>query len=125
MTIKVRTGGNTVNVDNVSTKNVTIVQKVTVGKPVRKIDPRIINIDEIRGIDTSGKQDGDSLVWNATEGVWKPEAISASSSLTIDTLSGVDTSTKINGSVLIYNTSTENFEASTLLEEQTINGGQY
>src|SRR6056300_1323460 len=116
MTIKVRTGGNTVNVDNVSTKNVTIVQRVTVGRPVRKIDPRIVNIDEIRGIDTSGKEDGDSLVWNSTEGVWKPEAISASSN--INTLSGVDTSTKINGSVLIYNTSTENFEASVLLEEQ-------
>lgn len=114
---------NSINVDNVSTKNVTVVKKVTVGKPVRKIDPRIVSIDEIRGIDTSGKIDGDSLVWNATEGLWKAQSVGGSTS--INDLAGVDTSTKINGSILIYNTTTENFEASTLLQEQTINGGQY
>jgi len=121
MAIKV--SRNSINVDNVSTKNVTVVKKVTVGKPVRKIDPRIVNIDEIRGIDTSGKVDGDSLVWNATEGLWKAQSLGGSNS--INDLAGVDTSTKINGSILIYNTTTENFEASTLLQEQTINGGQY
>lgn len=124
MAIRIRTGSNTVNVDNVATKNVTIVKKVTVGKPVRKVDPRIINIDEIRGIDTSGKVDGDSLVWSATDGVWKPQKIEADA-ISIDVLTGVDTSSKVNGSVLIYNSTSENFEASTSLEEQTINGGQY
>jgi len=127
MAIRIRTGSNTVNVDNVATKNVTIVKKVTVGKPVRKVDPRIINIDEIRGIDTSGKVNGDSLVWNATEGLWKPQRVESAEegALTLDELSDVDTSSKVNGSVLIYNSTSENFEASTSLEQQTINGGQY
>jgi len=48
-----------------------------------------------------------------------------SESGSIDRIDGVDTSGKTDGSVLVYNTSSENFEATTILEKQIINGGQY
>lgn len=70
----------------VSLRGRTQVKKVVVGKPIRRINTQTTTIDNISGIDTSGKVDG---------------------------------------SLLIYNSSSGNFEASTTLEEQEINGGQY
>lgn len=43
----------------------------------------------------------------------------------IDSLVDVDTSEKINGSLLIYDETDEKFKASTLLERQTLNGGNF
>lgn len=43
----------------------------------------------------------------------------------IDTITGVDTSGKTDGSVLVYNGNSTLWEATTDLEKQTINGGQY
>ena len=43
----------------------------------------------------------------------------------INTLNGVDTTGSVNGSLLVYNSSTGNYEATTLLENQEVNGGQY
>lgn len=70
----------------VSLRGRTQVKKVVVGKPIRRINTQTTTIDNISGIDTSGKVDG---------------------------------------SLLVYNSSSGNFEASTTLEEQEINGGQY
>lgn len=123
MAIRVRTDGTSTSVENVATKGVTIVKKVTVGKPVRKVNAAVTSIDNIRGVDTSGKEDGFILVYNESTDTWETRSNSASSN--INTLGGVDTTTKTNGSVLVYNSSTENFEATIELQEQTINGGQY
>ncbi len=43
----------------------------------------------------------------------------------ISDLIDVDTSGKTDGSLLIYDEETEKFKASTLLDKQDINGGQY
>lgn len=45
--------------------------------------------------------------------------------LNINELSGVNTSGKVNGSLLIYNSATSLWTASTDLENQNINGGNY
>lgn len=70
----------------VSLRGNTKVKRVVVGKPIRRINTTVINVDNLGGIDTAGK---------------------------------------VNGSLLIYNSATGNFEASTLLENQEVNGGQY
>lgn len=43
----------------------------------------------------------------------------------INNLGGVDTSAVTNGSTLVYNDATGNFEATTELNNQEVNGGQY
>lgn len=124
MAIRVRADGTTTNVENVSAKGITIVKKVTVGKPVRKVNAAITDINNLAGVDTSTKEDGFILVYNETTEKFEAKANTASN-LNIDNLNGVDTTAKVTGSVLVYNATTENFEATTELEEQTINGGQY
>jgi len=48
-----------------------------------------------------------------------------SGAFTIDNLGGVDTTSKQDGSVLVYNASTTKFEATTTLDKQLINGGNF
>lgn len=43
----------------------------------------------------------------------------------IDAITGVNTDGAVNGSVLVYNASTTAWEATTTLEQQELNGGQY
>lgn len=43
----------------------------------------------------------------------------------INNLAGVDTSGVTDGAILVYNESTENFEATSTLNNQEVNGGQY
>lgn len=43
----------------------------------------------------------------------------------IGDLTDVDTTAKVNGSILIYDETQEKFLASTLLEKQTVNGGNF
>lgn len=43
----------------------------------------------------------------------------------INNLTGVDVSGATDGATLIYNASSGNFEATTTLEKQEFNGGQY
>lgn len=69
-----------------TSRGTTKVKRVTVGKPVKRINPARVSIDNIIGVDTSGKTDG---------------------------------------SVLVYNSSSSKFEATTTLDKQLINGGQY
>lgn len=70
----------------VSLRGKTQVKRVVVGRPVRRVNTATGNIDNLAGVDTTGKE---------------------------------------NGSILVYNASSDNFEATTSLEEQDINGGQY
>lgn len=57
--------------------------------------------------------------------VGKPIRKVVASSGNIDNLVGVSTSGAVEGSLLIYNESTEQWEASKILQEQEVNGGQY
>lgn len=43
----------------------------------------------------------------------------------INNLGGVDTSAVVDGATLVYNGSSGNFEATTELNNQEVNGGQY
>lgn len=43
----------------------------------------------------------------------------------INAIVGIDTTGAVNGSVLIYNASTTAWEATTTLDQQELNGGQY
>lgn len=49
-----------------SSRGTTKVRRVTVGKPVKRIDPAKVDVDNIIGIDTSGKTDGSVLVYNTS-----------------------------------------------------------
>jgi len=108
---------------SITSKGVTIVKRVTVGKPVRKVNAAVTSIDNIIGVDTTGKENEHILQYNSTSGNWESVAQTATGSL--EGLSDVSTAGKVNGSVLVYNSSSDLFEASTQLEEQNINGGQY
>ena len=122
MAIRVRSDGTTTTVDNVSAKGITIVKKVTVGRPVRKVNAAVVSINNIQGVNASGAQDEHILVYNAEANEWQTSVQSGGN---INTLEGIDVSTKVNGSVLVYNSTSEVFETTTELTEQTINGGQY
>jgi len=52
----------------VSLRGKTQVKKVVVGKPVRRINTASANIDNLTGVDTSGKVNGSVLVYNSTSG---------------------------------------------------------
>ena len=53
----------------VSLRGKTQVKKVVVGKPVRRINVApTANIDNLTGVDTSGKVNGSVLVYNSTSG---------------------------------------------------------
>jgi len=49
-----------------TSRGTTKVKKVTVGKPVKRIDPARTDIDNVIGVDTSGKTDGSVLVYNTS-----------------------------------------------------------
>lgn len=123
MAIRVRADGTTTSVENVSTKGITIVKRVTVGKPVRKINPAVLSIDNISGVDTSTKDDGYILVYNTTSGNW--EAVENTAVGLLSGLNDVNATTRVDGSVLVYDDASEKWVAKTTLDEQTINGGQY
>ena len=49
-----------------TSRGTTKVKKVTVGKLVKRIDPARTDIDNVIGVDTSGKTDGSVLVYNTS-----------------------------------------------------------
>ena len=55
----------------VSPGQTTIVKKITVGTPVRKVTEATDNINELAGIDTSAKVNGSVLVYNASSTLWE------------------------------------------------------
>lgn len=46
----------------------TTVKKVVVGIPVRRVTPGAFTIDQLRGVNTTGKVDGSVLVYDETSG---------------------------------------------------------
>lgn len=126
MAIRVRSDGTTTNVNNVASKGITIVKRVTVGKPVRKVNTAVVSIDNLSGVDTSGVQNEYILQYNSTSQKWEAvENEGVGGSETLVGLTDVDAATRVEGSILVYNETSEKFETKTVLEEQTINGGQY
>jgi hypothetical protein len=126
MAIRVRSDGTTTNVNNVASKGITIVKRVTVGKPVRKVNTAVVSIDNLSGVDTSGVQNEYILQYNSTSQKWEAvENEGVGGSETLVGLTDVDAATRVAGSILVYNETSEKFETKTVLEEQTINGGQY
>lgn len=57
--------------------------------------------------------------------VGRPVRRVAEQLISITAIEGIDVSNSSNGSVLVYNPSSLNYEATTELENQTVNGGQY
>ncbi len=55
----------------VSPGQTTIVKKITVGTPVRKVTEATANLNELAGIDTSARVNGSVLVYNATSTLWE------------------------------------------------------
>lgn len=126
MAIRVRSDGTTTNVNNVASKGITIVKRVTVGKPVRKVNTAVVSIDNLSGVDTTGVQNEYILQYNSSSQKWEAvENEGVGGSETLVGLTDVDAATRVAGSILVYNETSEKFETKTVLEEQTINGGQY
>jgi hypothetical protein len=66
MTVKVTSSQEASKVKVISTDQTTIVKQVKIGTPVRRVTGGSFSINSISGVDTSGKQDGSVLVYNAT-----------------------------------------------------------
>ena len=59
------------SVVKVAADTTTIVKKITVGTPVRKVTEASTNINNLVGIDTSAKVNGSVLVYNASSTLWE------------------------------------------------------
>lgn len=57
----------------VSSRGTTKVKKVTVGKPIRRINTAVANVNNIAGISTEGAETGSVLVYNAATDTWEAE----------------------------------------------------
>ena len=53
--------------------NVTVVKKIVVGRPIRRVSTGggSVNINDIIGVDTSGKTNGSLLVYNSSSTLWE------------------------------------------------------
>lgn len=68
MAVIVRTG--TTQVTKIAPGNNTIVKKVTVGRPVRRVAQATGTLDGLNNVDTSGKVNGSVLVYNSSSETW-------------------------------------------------------
>ena len=55
----------------VSPGQTTLIKKITVGTPVKRVAAATDNINELVGIDTSAKVNGSVLVYNASSTIWE------------------------------------------------------
>ena len=55
----------------VTTGQTTIIKKIKVGTPVRRIREANFNLNELLGVNTAGKVNGSVLVYNASSGDWE------------------------------------------------------
>lgn len=70
-------------------------------------------------VEVSTAADGDSLAWDATAFRWTTKKMSSAD------LSDIDNTGRTTGSVLVYSSTSSKYEATTVLSEQTIQGGNY
>ena len=69
MVIRVSAEGTT-TVKKVVSDNTTIVKRVVVGTPVRRVSSGAFNIDNIGGVITAGAENGSVLVYDGSDGKW-------------------------------------------------------
>ena len=51
--------------------NTTIVKKIIIGTPVRRVSEAALNINNLDGISTSNRVNGSVLVYNSTNSLWE------------------------------------------------------
>ncbi len=51
--------------------NTTIVKKIVIGTPVRRVSEAALNINNLDGISTSNRVNGSVLVYNSTNSLWE------------------------------------------------------
>lgn len=55
----------------ISPGNTTLIKRIVVGTPVRRVNEASADINQLTGIDTSGKVNGSVLVYNASNSLWE------------------------------------------------------
>ena len=51
--------------------NTTIVKKIIVGTPVRRVSEAALDLNNLAGVDTSSRVNGSVLVYNSTSTLWE------------------------------------------------------
>lgn len=51
--------------------NTTIIKKIIIGTPVKRVSEAALNINNLDGIDTSNRVNGSVLVYNSTNSLWE------------------------------------------------------
>ena len=51
--------------------NTTIVKRIVVGTPVRRVSEAALNLNNLAGVDTSSRVNGSVLVYNSTSTLWE------------------------------------------------------
>ena len=51
--------------------NTTIVKRIVIGTPVRRVSEAALNINNLDGINTSNRVNGSVLVYNSTSSLWE------------------------------------------------------
>ena len=51
--------------------NTTIIKKIVIGTPVKRVSEAALNINNLDGIDTSNRVNGSVLVYNSTSTLWE------------------------------------------------------
>ncbi len=51
--------------------NTTIIKKIVIGTPVRRVSEAALNINNLDGINTSNRVNGSVLVYNSTSSLWE------------------------------------------------------
>jgi len=51
--------------------NTTIVKRIVIGTPVRRVSEAALNLNNLAGVDTSSRVNGSVLVYNSTSTLWE------------------------------------------------------
>jgi len=51
--------------------NTTIIKRIVVGTPVRRVSEAALNLNNLAGVDTSSRVNGSVLVYNSTSTLWE------------------------------------------------------
>ena len=51
--------------------NTTIIKRIVVGTPVRRVSEAALDLNNLAGVDTSSRVNGSVLVYNSTNALWE------------------------------------------------------
>jgi hypothetical protein len=51
--------------------NTTIIKKIVIGTPVRRVSEAALDLNNLAGVDTSSRVNGSVLVYNSTSTLWE------------------------------------------------------